>query len=265
MRRVLAPPGGEARRVDFDAGIVTYGVPDRPPIVFLHGIRLAGRIWEPHARALADEFFVMTPDMPGHGALAGLPFTVPVCEAFMERLAQQLQRPPVIVGYSLGGYVAMRFALAQPERTRGMVLTGCSADIVGKRRAIYELSVGLAAQVPPAAMDRTLAAFFRLTLPRNIAELVIPFPFNHSVFACSRAIAGGVRFSKLLAGYHKPVLIVNGEWDPLFRIDEREFAQACGGRLVVLPCSDHVAPLRQPREFTGLVREFAARAHSTQS
>lgn len=244
--------------MDFARGIRTYGNPANPPILFLHGIRLGGAIWDEHARALSDAFFVITPDLPGHAALADLPFEIPICDALLAYITERVTaQPPLVVGYSLGGYLAMRYATDLPERTAGLILTGCSTDIVGHRQLLYEIGVGITAQFPAAFVQRVLAVFFRLTLPRRIAETIVPFPFNQRVFESSRKLAGGVRYSEKLAGYGKPVLIVNGEWDILFRPDEQLYAAATGSQVVIMERSDHVAPLRRPREFTAHVRRFA--------
>lgn len=244
--------------MDFARGVRHYGDPRNPPILFLHGIRLGGAIWERHARLLADTFFVVTPDLPGHGELAGLPFDVPVIDAFLRYISESVvSRPPLIVGYSLGGYVAMRYATDMPEQSAGLLLTGCSTDITGHRQTLYEVGVGITAQIPAPMLDKILALFFRLTLPRRIARVVIPFPFDQRTFDLSRRTAGGVEYSARLERYGKPVLIVNGEWDLLFRPDEQKYARAARAQVIVMPKTDHVAPLRHPEAFAAIVRAFA--------
>ena len=251
---------------DFSQAIKTYGDPSRPPIVFLHGIRLGGKIWEPHALALRDEFFVVTPDLPGHGALQHLPFDAPTLDAFLAYVSDTVvSRPPLLVGYSLGGYVAMRYATDLPDRTGGLVLTGSSTNIVGSRRALYAAAVRATAKIPPAVMQALLTGFFHLTLPRRVANVIIPFRFNHEVFEQSLQLAAGIRYSDRLREYSKPVLLVNGKWDVLFRRDERKYRQATGARVVVMRGTDHVAPLREPEKFSEIVRAFARELFETGS
>lgn len=246
------------KRPDFSRAIKTYGDPARPPIVFLHGIRLGGKIWEPHALELCDEFFIVTPDLPGHGALEHLPFDAATIDAFLAHISENvLSRPPLMVGYSLGGYVAMRYAADRPDRTAGLVITGSSTDIIGYRRVLYDAAVRITARIPARTFSTILTAFFRLTLPARVADVVISFPFNHGVFEDSLRLAGGVRYSERLRAYGKPVLLINGQCDVFFRRDEGLYARAAGGRLVVMPRTDHVAPLREPAVFSALVRAFA--------
>ena len=248
----------------FADAITTYGDPRNPPILFLHGIRLGGAIWKPHAQELCDDFFVVTPDLPGHGVLERLPFDAPTLDAFLAYVCDAVvSGPPLVVGYSLGGYVAMRYATDLPDHTSGLVLTGCTTNIVGYRRLLYDAAVRATARIPEAVVQRLLTRFFYLTLPRHVCETIVPFRFNHDVFEQSLRIAGGVRYSERLRGYGRPVLIVNGAGDVLFRRDERLFAQAAGARLEVMRHTDHVAPLRRPGAFTALVREFARRVFGT--
>lgn len=243
---------------DFSAAINTYGDPAKPPILFLHGIRLGGKIWEPHARELSDEFFVVAPDLPGHGALEHLPFDAPTIDSFLAYICDNVvSRPPLIVGYSLGGYVAMRYATDLPDHTSGLVITGSSTNIVGYRRALYDAAIHVTARIPAPVLQRMLTIFFHVTLPRRVADVIVPFPFNHDVFEQSLRLAGGIRYSERLREYGKPVLVINGKWDVLFRRDEGLYAGAAGGRLVVMRGTDHVAPLREPHAFCGLVRAFA--------
>lgn len=246
--------------MEFARGVMAYGDPRKPAILFLHGIRLAGKIWEKHALALCDEFYVVTPDLPGHGALADLPFDMPIIDAYLAHISDTLQYgPPLVVGYSLGGYIAMRYATDLPAHTAGLLLTGCSTDITGFRERLYAASVALSARFSPDALQRFLSMFFRLTLPRPVAEAIIPFRFDQRVFEASCDIVCGVEYSTRLAMYGKPVFIVNGQWDVLFRPGESRYAQCAKADIVIIPGTTHVAPLSHQADFTAIVRAFARR------
>ncbi len=250
--------------MDLSRAVATYGDRRNPAILFLHGIRLSGRIWREHAAMLSDEFYVIAPDLPGHGALADLPFDVESLETFLRDIIGQAAHPPLLVGYSLGGYLAMRFAADCAEQTGGLVLTGCTTDIVGPRKKVYEAAVALTRHLDPVTMQRLLTAFFHLTLPPRIAREIIPYPFNRTVFEASRALVCGVRYSSTLRAYRKPVLIANGRWDLAFRRDERAYASAARAEVTILPGA-HVAPLLHPALFCSIVRALARAAFASRS
>src|SRR5262245_37449007 len=86
------------------------------PFVFLHGFLGCARDWEALASKLDAPSFAI--DLPGHGRS---PFTA----QFEEALSSALPPEPVhLVGYSMGGRLALRYALAEPERVASLTLIG---------------------------------------------------------------------------------------------------------------------------------------------
>jgi len=237
----------------------TYGDPTHPSILFLHGIRLGREIWAPHAKALAHRYHVVTLDLPGHGSLANVPFTLENVTALLQETIAEMQSPPLIVGYSLGGFVAMRYAVRFPEHARALLLAGCTLDFEGWKWWPYGLSVGLTDMLPDAWLGAMLHAGLYFSLPRHYVHVVEQIPFDRNVLTQTSAI---VRSSKNalneIAAYRKPVLIVNGEYDFAFRFDERRFLHRLPqARLRIMHGTDHTAPLRRVGEFAGIVDEFA--------
>ncbi|MGZ3496734.1 MAG: alpha/beta fold hydrolase [Vulcanimicrobiaceae bacterium] len=248
----------------FESAYTAYGNAANPPILFIHGIRLGREIWTRHATALADEYYVVALDLPGHGALHEVPFGAEAVQGLLRHIINDVfgRRPALVVGYSLGGYVAMQLAHDAPERTAGLVLADCTLDLTGWLRHPYDWVVRATETLPTVALQRALSFMFRLTLPREVAEAIIPMRFNRSVFSDVYRAGAGVTFSDHLRGYDKPTLIVNGEWDIFFRADERKFAAAANAEIRLIRRADHVAPLRKPDEFIELVRSFAQRVYS---
>jgi len=100
------------------------GPPDATAIVFVHGTRLTGSMWSPQVAVLSGEFLTIAVDLPGHGSRAGEPFTM---EAAADALATDIRKHAggraVVVGLSLGGYVAMTLAAREPALVRALVLS----------------------------------------------------------------------------------------------------------------------------------------------
>jgi pimeloyl-ACP methyl ester carboxylesterase len=249
-----------AALVDFSAARSSFGDPARPPILFLHGIRLGREIWEQHALLLAQHYNVITLDLPGHGALTGVPFTQENLFALLDATIDSLSAPPLIVGYSLGGFVAMRYAASFPERTRALLLADCTLDFDQWKMWPFDASFGFMRLLPNPMLDAFLHATLYMTLPRHYAAIVERIPFDRDVLSRTNAIARSVtRGSDGIATYRKPVLVVNGEFDVAFRADERRFLHRLPqARLRIMRGLDHAAPMRRVGEFTEIVDEFAA-------
>ncbi len=242
-----------------------FGDRANPSILFLHGIRLGRDIWTRHARALVDRFHVVTLDLPGHGALADQPFVTARITALLDEVTTRVcASPPIVVGYSLGGYVMMSYATVYPERTAGLVLAGCTLDLDGWKLWPYAASARVAEWLPAAWLDRTLQMTLHMVLPKAWVEIVQAIPFNPEVLAQTSQLARGAHFSEMLARYRKPVSFVNGEYDLVFRLDERRFLERVSqGHARIIRHADHTAPLRHAEEFTTIVRDFAQGAFAT--
>ncbi|MDQ6826683.1 MAG: alpha/beta hydrolase [Candidatus Eremiobacteraeota bacterium] len=239
------------------ASFCASGSPENPAIVFLHGIRLGRHIWDEHVRVLADRFQVLTLDLPGHGALLDFALTQETADRQLRYIIEDvLQRPPVIVAYSLGGYIAMSFIQQHPAHTSGLVLAGATIDVTGWKQTLYEVMLAAAFTIDRGTFMRLLSNLLFCTLPREVAQTIISTPFNHDVFAQSRSMISGVRFSEKLCGYPHPGLFLTGQFDVVFRPEQARFARACGAQSRVIKWTDHVFPLRRPYQFSQLVADF---------
>lgn len=96
-----------------------------PPTVLLHGLSAAGSHYGPLLERLRRRHSrVIAPDLPAHG-FSDTPGHVRVdvlYEGIRQALDRVLDRPAVLVGNSLGGAVAVRYALDRPGRVKGLAL-----------------------------------------------------------------------------------------------------------------------------------------------
>jgi pimeloyl-ACP methyl ester carboxylesterase len=130
----LAGLGYESRAVATRRGrvrvIVGSGGGDLPTIVLLHGLGSQGADYLPLLARLRPRVRkIIAPDMPGHGASEAKRAIRPRqthVETLAEALDEVLDEPAVIFGNSLGGYAALRYAIARPERVRGLFLASPS-------------------------------------------------------------------------------------------------------------------------------------------
>lgn len=230
----------------------------RPLIVFLHGTRLTGAQWASQVEALGEEFRCLAPDLPGHGDAADVPFTVGVAA---ERIAAVIDRAggrAVIVGLSLGGYVAMDVAARWPDRVSGLLLAGASAEPVGAQAWPYRGLAWIFGSVPNGVLTRVNRWFFSHRYPPAIADPILSDGFYFAGGAVAVRSLVGERFRPRLAVYPGRTLIVNGAFDLLFRASAKSFREsAVDARIVVLPGATHLTNLDRPELFTSAVRRFA--------
>ena len=128
LERRYATPA--SHYVDLPGGVRMHyrdlGRADGPVVMLVHGFSASAADWDGWAAPLSARYRVIAPDLPGHGLTRTPPGATVDDAAFVrdiDALADALKLSPfVIAGNSMGGGVAWRYALARPDRVRGLVL-----------------------------------------------------------------------------------------------------------------------------------------------
>ena len=166
----------------------------------------------------------------------------------------------VIVGLSLGGFVAIEVADAAPDRVAGLVLAGCSGEAFGAIGLPFRAFARILEDLPPPVLQLLNVGYFRLRYRRAVAEPIIEGGFWSAGGARAVRSLVGRRFLERLGRLWTPVLIVNGALDPVFAPGGDLWAASCRqGRRIVIPWATHLSNLDQPRTFSGHVARFVDR------
>ena len=179
------------------------------PLVLLHGGLGSGEMFGPVLPRLAEHHQVIAPDLQGHGRTADIdrPIDMAVMADDIAALIDHLGLDkPDVVGYSLGGGVALFTAINHPDRVGKLV--SASANI--RRDAIPPEMLAQQAQVNAAALD-----FMKDTPMYQHYQHVAPRPddFGLLLDKIGESMSKDFDFSQEVRGLQVPTLIVCADAD----------------------------------------------------
>ncbi len=256
---VTVPGAAVAKAAPSTPSWTVEGPEDAPAIVFVHGTRLTRAQWSLQVRRLSRRYRCVAVDLPGHGARAGEEFTLEAAaRSIVEAVTASVPTGrAVIVGLSLGGYVAIEVAERYPDRVVGLVLAGCSGEPSGSSGWPIRGLATILERTRPALLELVNRGFFRLRYRPAIAEPIIEGGFWPVGGAQALRAIAGRRYRDRLMRLWTPVLVVNGALDPVFVPGGDDWAASCRrGRHAVIRRAMHLSPLDRPRTFSELVAAF---------
>jgi pimeloyl-ACP methyl ester carboxylesterase len=227
------------------------------PVLMAHGAFCGAWVWDRFAGPFrAAGHTVLAPDLPGHGADAGSDATLALSMAdyagAMASAASALPAPPVLIGHSLGGLVAMLAAMRTP--VAGLILlapsppwglTGATLEEAISAVSLYALGPYWAQTVQP-----DYASFRRFAVDR------LPSGERHALHARMRPESGRALFETLNwwldpqmttlvrpDAIGAPVLAIAGGCDVIHPpATVRETARRLGARFELMPHMSHWLP-----------------------
>jgi pimeloyl-ACP methyl ester carboxylesterase len=179
------------------------------PMILLHGGLGSGEMFGPILPTLAERHQVIAVDLQGHGRTADIdrPIDVRLMADDIAALIDHLELDkPDVVGYSLGGGVALQTAVKYPAKVRRLV--SASANI--RRDATYPDMLAQQGQVNAAA-----AVFMKDTPMYQLYQRVAPRPedFPRLLDKMGEGMAKDFDFSEDVRGLQVPTLIVAADAD----------------------------------------------------
>src|SRR4051812_32876679 len=179
------------------------------PLVLLHGGLGSGEMFAPILPTLAEHHQIILVDLQGHGRTADIdrPIDVRLMADDIAALIDHLGlHKPDVVGYSLGGGVALQVAIRHPEAVGRLV--SASANI--RRDAIYPEMLAQQGQVSAAA-----AEFMKETPMYELYQRVAPRPqdFPRLLDKIGQAMAQDFDFTDEVSGLRVPTLVVAADAD----------------------------------------------------
>jgi 3-oxoadipate enol-lactonase len=243
-------------------------VGDGTDMVLIHGLGNDLHLWDAEVPALARHHRVLRFDVRGFGQSDKPPGPYSVGQ-FAEDVRLLFDacgvRDAHLVGLSMGGVIAQRFALDFPERVRSLVLISTSSEVGPRSTAAWERLAGIIEErgfdERSADASRAFSPAFVQRHPEVVAAVGKRNAANdpRGYAAAARAVSA-YNWTADLASVNVPALIVQGLDDRLTPpggsvLMQRALPQA---RLLMVQEAGHNVPLEQPALFHAAVLAFAA-------
>jgi 3-oxoadipate enol-lactonase len=224
------------------------------PLVLIHGYPLDHTIWSPVIPLLEKDFDLLLPDLRGFGqsGSSGTSYLLTDMAADIAALMDHLQiKQAAIAGHSMGGYIALAFARAYPDRVRGLGLVASQviADPPERKSSRYQTAervetdgIGEVAESMPALLTADAA------LQTRLKKLILR-QSPAGVAGALRAMAERQDSTSLLSGFGFSVVIIHGLADRIVPV-ERAFeirVAVKNGHLTEIEGAGHMPMMEAPR------------------
>ena len=231
-------------------------------LLLLHGFTQTRQSWRPVMAALGGRRRAIAPDMPGHGMAAARPASFSACTGYVRALGGEKF---ALVGYSMGGRVALHAALALGSRLDRLVLIGASPGIAdaGERAARRTADDALADRIEAIGVEAFAREWASLPLwegqPERVAAAANADRLRNTPAGLAAALRGlgtGVMdpLWEALPSLEVPVTLAVGERDEKFRsIAERMAAVLPRAEIAVVEGAGHAAQLEAPDAVAALL------------
>ncbi len=231
--------------------------------VLLHGFTHTGASWDPVVAALGESYRALAPDIRGHGARSELePVTL---EAVLDDLAGLAPARFTLVGYSMGGRIALHAARALGDRVERLVLIGASPGLADpdERAARRAADEQLAGEIEGMSIEQFAERWAQTPVlagqPPEIAAAVHAVRLRNRPSGLARALRG-LGTGALpplwdrLGDVAMPVALVVGERDEKFRTTATRMAPALpGAQVIVVPNAGHAVHLEAPATVAAVI------------
>jgi 2-succinyl-6-hydroxy-2,4-cyclohexadiene-1-carboxylate synthase len=234
-------------------------------VVFLHGFTHTGASWDPVVAALGERYRAFAPDLRGHGS--GWELEPVTLAAVLDDLARASPERFTLVGYSMGGRIALHAALAFGARIERLVLIGASPGLADpdERKARRSADEQLAREIEELDIAEFAERWAQTPVlagqPPDVLAAVHADRLRNRPAGLARALRGlgtGALSSlwDRLGAVGMPVALVVGERDEKFRAIAAKMSTALpDAEVIVVPSAGHAVHLEAPGAVAEVVQD----------
>ncbi len=245
------------------------------PVVFIHGFPFDQSMWAPQVAALKPSHYVVTYDVRGHGR-SGVGDGQYTIELFVDDLLTLLDHlriaRAVIVGLSMGGYIALRAIERAPDRFRGLVLCDTRSEADSNEGKIRRATQAQFVKTQPMSSFADLlltGLFYEKSFserPDAVARIRSSIERTSPVAVAGTliALAGRTDTTPSLYSIKVPTMILVGKHDTLTPVSAATAIRekVPDATMHIIPGAGHVSNLEQPERFNEHLLTFLKRFHS---
>lgn len=237
--------------------------------VALHGFTLSGASF---ARlASISNVRLLAPDLPGHGRSRIEPVTMDTATAAVAALLSGVSQPPLLLGYSQGGRVALQIALDYPELVGSLLLVSSSPGLPEpERTARREADEALATRIERIGTERFIDDWLAnpitstgaLPEEQQAADRAIRMENDATGLAAALRGLGQAAIDDrrdMMSTLAMPMRFVAGERDEKYADAAREMATLSGGEAVIIAGAGHNVIIDKPEAIAAQVRGLLSR------
>ncbi|NTV63385.1 MAG: 2-succinyl-6-hydroxy-2,4-cyclohexadiene-1-carboxylate synthase [Oscillochloris sp.] len=244
--------------------------------MLLHGFTGSAAEWADLTPHLAPQRHVIAVDLPGHGPVPApadpAAYTMERCVADLLAVLDGFGLEQVdLLGYSMGGRVALHLAALAPQRVRSLILESASPGLADPAERAARAAADDALADTIVSQGIAWFADYWQSLPLFASQDALPAEARAALrerrmHSQPLGLAGSLRgmgTGRQQSLWHRlpqltmPTLLITGELDIKFETINRQMAQLMpAARLTCLPIAGHTAHLERPQEFAELVVGF---------
>jgi pimeloyl-ACP methyl ester carboxylesterase len=259
----MSPMPAEQTATVFGQSIHYYEAGQGPTVILLHGLGANAGIWVANIGPLSAHYHVIAPDQIGFGH-SDKPLIDYKIATFVDFLYGFMQTQKIakatLVGNSLGGWIAVEFAIQHPEMVEKLVLVDAGGLSFESASPTINLN--------PASLDDTKkvlgVVFYNQAMVTDMAVAAVFARHlkDNDGYTIRRFMDGIVttdqREDTKLSSVHAPTLVVWGANDALLPLSmgERFHAGIAGSKLVAIKECGHIPQLEMPEEFNRALLDF---------
>ena len=225
-------------------------------VVLVHGLRTSSSLWRGQRIELEKRGFeVHTPDLPGHGARMQERFSVASAVQTIETAVRDATGTPLLVGFSLGGYLSLHYAGLAERPVRGILAASCGTQPTRVVLDAWRAAAAVIHRFPDRGLALNNAAVRTFVRDPQLADDVIAGGVALEVMDDALRELRVLDVRRSLRAIPQPVWLVNGTLDH-FRLQERSYLRAArDGRLVHIPGATHMVSVTRPEAFNRVLFE----------